>query len=868
MGMQTLRRQTARRRRARAVQRVAGALKTAVGLGALGGLVLALVLTPGSFAGEQSGLASAEENLIRIDIGKEDILIEDFLRTVSRAAEVPLVWNPSDKNIRGKKIIGSVALEAPQQELFPLVRALLTFYELVMIPVGPPGYQVQLVMDARATSSILKLKPEYVELNAENIDLYRHADGKFITTTIRVENMNDLRNARNALTRIVTGQNIGNVTEVPAANAFVVTDFAPNVVAIYLLLREMDVKPAGREVLSEYVILEHSLAEELEPVLTDLFTGRERITTGQPRRPTPGSSASAQNEDPEPRIIADPRTNKLILYGIKRDLDEIKLVIEQLDEAVTLQNDRVHVVRLKNLEAEPTAEVLAQLIEAASIFGAAAGATPGGRARPGGNAGTRNVREEEKPAVVADVKSNSLIIAATKRQYEELIRVIEEIDVKKDQVLIEASLVELTLDDAYTFSVELGGADDNGLVNDAVSGFGFTSFGQTIFADKDGDTFHTDRVPPYVDSGGNAPQGLVGGIFAYGQVPLIFNLLNTVTQSRILQMPSIVTADNEEAVIEVKDEQAYTTATTTTGGVTNGGLGGFEDAGTTLRISPHISDATYLLLNINLVVSAFVGEPRTLADGGVIPADKINRTLITAVTVPDRHTVVLGGLMGRLQRSTVGRVPYFADIPILGEAFKSTNKSDRETSLFLFVTPTIMAGDTDGFNTFDIESCRRKQKLDELIGYTDIYNANFVDCEGQDPATGEFSSQPPGCVPVPGCVRGSGSASDRFEEIGLLEATRFSGVSKERLEAERSARKSALRCGPPRARSPASSGGTCVPTADGGQACIVPASDRRNALRSGGASSPSISRSVIGGGPKKAPRRPNASPPASKGPGY
>ena len=83
--------------------------------------------------------------------------------------------------------------------------------------------------------------------------------------------MTDLRNARNALTRIVTGQNIGNVTEVPDARAFVITDFAPNAVSIYKLLKEMDVKPEGREVTSEYVQLVHATADEIEPILTDQY---------------------------------------------------------------------------------------------------------------------------------------------------------------------------------------------------------------------------------------------------------------------------------------------------------------------------------------------------------------------------------------------------------------------------------------------------------------------------------------------------------------------------------------------------------------------------------------------------------------------
>ena len=230
-----------------------GGLKALVALGALGIFLFALLASPASddrqtTRGLEGGIAWADDgDTVTLDIGDEEVEIEDFLRAVAKHTKTPLVWNPQDKNIRGKKIIGNVNLRAPKGELFALARALLTVYELVMIPVGPGDYKVQLVMDARNLGAILKLKPEYVKLTDEKLGIYESADGKFITTTIRVENMTDLRNARNALTRIVTGSNIGNVTEVPAAKAFVVTDFAPNVVAIYRLLREMDVKPSGRE---------------------------------------------------------------------------------------------------------------------------------------------------------------------------------------------------------------------------------------------------------------------------------------------------------------------------------------------------------------------------------------------------------------------------------------------------------------------------------------------------------------------------------------------------------------------------------------------------------------------------------------------
>ena len=281
-------------------------------------------------------------------------------------------------------------------------------------------------------------------------------------------------------------------------------------------------------------------------------------------------------------------------------------------------------------------------------------------------------------------------------------------------------------------------------------------------------------------------------------------MLNRIERSRILQLPSIVTADNEEAVIQVQDEQAFSESNASQGGAVTGGLGGFETAGTTLRISPHIADQNYLLLNINLEVSAFAGNPRQLPSGDQIPADRIRRTLNTVVTVPDRHTVVLGGLMGHTQRSTDEKVPYVSELPLLGELFKSTDRTDRETNLFLFVTPTIMYGGKQAFDIHDFESCRRKQKADELIGYTEIYNTKFVGCDLQDGATGGarqgagcYSGRTPAAhVGAPGVTYtgpGSGSTSDRLDEIGLLEATRFHAVSPQRINAERDARRAALR---------------------------------------------------------------------------
>jgi general secretion pathway protein D len=351
-------------------------------------------------------------------------------------------------------------------------------------------------------------------------------------------------------------------------------------------------------------------------------------------------------------------------------------------------------------------------------------------------------------------------------------------------VLIEAALVELSLDDSFRFAIEIAGLDDTGLGDHGpASGFGATSFGLTEFFDRDGDGVFTDRLPPFVGEGGPAPGGVIGGIFAAGQVPLIYNALETVKKTKILQLPSIVTSDNQEATIEVKDEQPVTESTVTSGGNTNAGFGGFEEAGTTLSISPHIANDQFLLLNITLDVSGFQGAPRIIGNAQ-IPAERFTRRIQTTVTIPDRHTVILGGLIGTNHTSTVDRVPFLGEIPILGELFKGTSKSNVETNLFLFVTPTILRNTDPTFSDYDRVTCDRKRKADELIGVVDIPFANFVGCR-----TGR-------CIdPATGMVRGSGSASDRLDRAGMLEATRFQNVDPDRLAAEALARRRALREG-------------------------------------------------------------------------
>ena len=362
-------------------------------------LAVALVLVvgtsaPNAFAKDELALAIPE-----------NMPMEDFLALVAKSTDMPLVWNPQDKNIRGKALKGGITLRAPRTEFFSLVRGLLTFYGLVIIPVGPQGYQVQLIADARQSSSILKLKPMSVTLTEENLAKYESSDGLFITTNIKVENMQDLRNARNALTRIVTGQNIGNVTEVPEAKAFVVTDFAPNVVAIYRLLKKMDLpaaKPSTASGTTVAIRLEHARADDLATILTRHYMPKPTGRSSSPRV-APTKSASA------PRITADARTNRILVTGNESEVKQVKATIALLDIPVPAPAVSAQLITLSHIGAGRAANTLNSLIGSSRGLWASGGA---------------------RPSVIAHDERNALLIAASEADLVKIRRLVAEMDTK------------------------------------------------------------------------------------------------------------------------------------------------------------------------------------------------------------------------------------------------------------------------------------------------------------------------------------------------------------------------------------------------------------------------------------------------------
>jgi general secretion pathway protein D len=707
-------------------------------------LTLAVVfLAPAARAQEKPELAE-----IKIDKEAE---IKDFLDQVSKSTGKPLLYDPKGQRIAGQKMGAGFSHLVPKDRIFDTFRAILSFFELTLVPIGPQGYEIYLVLDSRSTNNLVKNKAEYVDYR--DLDRYRDQDGLYISCTIPIRYIENLVALRTALATTTSPPPIGRVQEVPGSNHVIVMDYAPAVWATYRLITQMDIQPPGKKLVMEFVELQFAYADEVSEIISELVTAQRELDLSQRQQGQPRTG----NETPEPRIIAYEPRNALVIAAAEDDLALIKGLIPRFDQAGPYGNT-VDVVRLSHVQADDLADTLTQVLEGMGGVLAAPGAAPGVAPRPGGTPtqpGIRRTgggRQETEPQVVPDVGTNSLILAADHKTIGALKDIIRQLDQPKDQVLIEATLISLTRTDDFQLGVELTGIDEGGLTSDSASGFGVTNFALSTFEDTDGDLIPDINLPTNLATEGG---GLVAGIFKSGGIPVLLQAVQRLNNAKLVSMPSVVTYENESAVLSAQNQQPVGSSTELSSGSLQSGFEDFVDAGVLLTVSPHISADNYLRLDIELEVSSFVGDPPSAG----LPSPKVVNKLKTTVALPNEHTVVMGGLISEEDSVTEAKVPILGDIPVLGYLFKNKTRRKIKRNLYMFVTPHILRQRGVSFDELHKQSWISKMKADELIEPIDIHNSNFR----EDPR-------------FPGGAEG---ADAEIEISSLVDAGRFQEVSAE-----------------------------------------------------------------------------------------
>jgi general secretion pathway protein D len=267
-----------------------------------------------------------------------------------------------------------------------------------------------------------------------------------------------------------------------------------------------------------------------------------------------------------------------------------------------------------------------------------------------------------------DEHTNTIIALATPEMHRQIEQLVKELDKRRPQVLVEVTLVSISVDDSLNLGVELQNQDLDGSRGYEL----FTSFGLSTINPTDG----TRRLA--VLPGGT------GVLLAPDEVPIIIQALAGNGKTHVYSAPRILVDDNATGTIESVAESPYTSVNASNTVATTA-FAGFAKAGTQLQIEPHIAEGDHLEIKYNLTVSSFTG-----AGSATTPPPRSADTITSTIRVPDGHTVIVGGLLTETLADSTSHVPLIGDVPIVGFLFGVQSHSRSKVRLYAFIRPTIL----------------------------------------------------------------------------------------------------------------------------------------------------------------------------------
>ncbi|KPV24010.1 type II secretion system protein GspD, partial [Variovorax paradoxus] len=539
------------------------------------------------------------------------------------------------------------------------------------------------------------------------------AGNQIITQIFRL-NYESPNNLLPVLRPLIPPNNTINVN--PGNNSLVITDYAENMRRLARIIAALDV-PNASDI--DVIPLKHSIATDIVPLIQRLVDGGG--ATGQP-----GAAAAPGGTDASFRttLMADPRSNALILRAANPARAAlVRTLVEKLDRpAIDSSNGaagNIYVVYLKNADAVRLAATLRAAMAAAQTNnqgqpGAAGGAgAAAAQSQPNlsaampvnfGNSNSQNGSSPQASAplnnanqpstggqIQADPSTNSLIITAPEPQYRQMRAVIDRLDGRRAQVMIEALVVEVNATKAAQFGVQWQSA----LGNNAVLGTNSSLTGTNLLA-------LTAAIATRNPQGISLPQGFnigiggkIGGHYVLGAIA---NFFASDNDTNVLSTPNLLTLDNEEAKIVIGQNVPFPTGSYSN--PTTGGLNPFttverKDVGLTLRVRPTINENGTVKMSIFQEISTVL--PGSLTDPNGPTTNK--RSLESSVLVEDGGLVMLGGLLSDNYGNKIEKVPLAGDIPVVGNLFKNETRSREKNNLMMFLRPVVMrdAASTEAF---------------------------------------------------------------------------------------------------------------------------------------------------------------------------
>jgi general secretion pathway protein D len=615
--------------------------------------------------------------------------IQELIKFVAEATGTTIVVDPA---VKGKvKVISSKPVSS--SELYNLFLSILEVHGYTAVR---SGGVVRVIQSKDARSSPVSVRDKGGLSGSD----------EYVTEVIRLENISAAKLIP-VLRPLVPQQ--AHMAAYAPSNAIIISDVSANIDRIRDIIQRMD-RSAQQE--TDIVKLQYAVADDVVRML-DKLNKSEAKQSGA--------------TDSEVLLVADARTNSVLLSGDELERARIKKLISYLDTPLE-QSGNVKVVYLEYAEATAIAEVLTRVMQNISRL-----EEPEGK---------KTSRQGKSSTIEADEGTNSLIITADADEMAAVEAVIRRLDIRRAQVLVEAIIVEMEVIDGQDLGLQWLFANENGF------------YGSNINAGDARARNIAGAVLPPAESDGSsgtpdlgdlaaALAGTPGLSLGWGSIDddlsmtVILNALKEQNNANILSTPSLLTLDNQEAYITVGQNVPFVTGSfTNTGSGGDGAQNPFqtierENVGITLTVTPHINEGDAVVLDIEQEVSSLTGL-------SAIASDLITneRKIKTKVLVADGRTVVLGGLIKDDVQDGSQKVPILGDIPFLGRLFRTDAVKVTKTNLLIFIRPTIIRDDEqlEGASAEKYRYIRGQQLLRKERGLM------FLD-DGRIPVLPEWESQ-------------------------------------------------------------------------------------------------------------------------------
>ncbi|CAA6821668.1 MAG: General secretion pathway protein D / Type II secretion outermembrane pore forming protein (PulD) [uncultured Sulfurovum sp.] len=448
--------------------------------------------------------------------------------------------------------------------------------------------------------------------------------------------------------------------------------------------------------------------------------------------------------------LQDISGNAIILIGKSSNVNRLEQYIRQLDTEGEGDLQKMHVIALANSNVEEMEKILSKIVPQMTGTGGATGAV------------SKGGKPIQKAVIASDLERNALIVLANAEQYQNILDTVQQLDVEKSQVYIQAKIVEVNTNLAENIGIKYG-LNGGSITSNGLFSLAANAGAPALALSSELLGFLNGNSTTQFDSNGNA-YTTTDPAFEFGSVDKVFalgaqlDLLKQNGAAQILSRPSVLSTNNKESTIYVGRTQSILTQSQQSTQGSSNVLNNYsrEDIGITLKVKPRLSSNNKVSLEIETTIEDILPGSGTAADRPTTT----KRSVQTNAIINHAETIILGGLIKSADGNSVTKVPILGDIPIIGKLFTSRGDSASKVNVVIYITPYIVQ------KSSDLTSLRvRLSELESVqTQYNQIIMAQLEEETGEssDPRHETFSSS---SSSTPKVIKTKAPAADRYQPV-------------------------------------------------------------------------------------------------------